>query len=228
MTEEKKIRKIAIVGTAPSSVDDAPFGDMSWEIWSLGANQVKIKRFTKWFELHTFYALEQADALQPQRMEFFKKIGKDLYIGHENPALPEAVMYPKDAIVSMFGNYFTSSIAWMIALAIYEGADEIGVWGVDMIGDCEYSHQRACCEYLLGIARGKGITVTIAPQSPLLRAQRMYAFEHTELAGETQARIAEARAESNKADDAYLAAIEKRAYARGALSVLHEYERRYG
>lgn len=228
MTEEKKLRKIAIVGTAPSSVDEAPYGDNSWEIWSLGANQVKIKRFTRWFELHTFDALAQANALQPQRVEFFKKIGKDLMIGHENPELPDAEMYPKDAIVGMFGKYFTSSIAWMIALAIYEGADQIGIWGVDMIGDCEYSHQRACCEYLLGIARGRGINVAIAPQSPLLRAQRMYAFEYTELAGETQARIAEARAEADKAENAYMAAIERRAYARGALSVLHEYERRYG
>lgn len=222
------MRKIAIVGTAPSSVDDAPFDDKSWEIWSLGANQTKIRRFTRWFELHTFYALAQANALQPQRVEFFRKIGKDLYIGHVNEDLPEATMYPKDEVVKLFGNYFTSSIAWMIGLAIYEGADEIGIWGVDMIGDCEYAHQRACCEYLLGIARGKGITVTIAPQSPLLRAERMYAFEHTNLAGETQARIAEARMLADKAESEYMQSIEKRAYARGQLSVLHEYERRYG
>jgi hypothetical protein len=114
------MRKIAIVGTAPTSVNDAPYGDATWEIWSLGSNQSVIKRFTRWFELHTFHALSMAGALQPQRVEFFKRIGKSLTIGHPNPELPDAVMYPKDEIVAMFGNYFTSSISWMIALAIYE------------------------------------------------------------------------------------------------------------
>lgn len=221
-------RKIAIVGTAPTSVMDAPYDDLTWEIWSLGANQIKIKRFTRWFELHTFHALECADALQQQRVDFFKKIGKDLTIGHENLLLPDAVMYPKDEIVAAFGNYFTSSIAWMLALAIYEGATEIGLWGVDMVGDCEYAYQRACCEYFLGIARGKGITVTITPHSPLLRAERMYAFEYTNFAGETQARIIEAKKYSEKADLDYIKAIEDRAFARGTLTVLHDYERKWG
>lgn len=226
-------RKIAIVGTAPSSVMDAPYDDPTWDIWSLGANQVKIKRFTRWFELHTFHALECAQALQQQRVDFFKKIGKDLTIGHENPLLPDAVMYPKDEVIKfIYGNqdnaYFTSSIAWMIALAIYEGASEIGLWGVDMVGDCEYSYQRACCEHLLGIARGRGITVNITPHSPLLRAERMYAFEYTNFAGEVQARILEAKKYAAQADDAYLKSIEDRAFARGVLSVLHDQERKWG
>lgn len=228
MTEEKKPLKIAIVGTAPSSRTDAPYKDESWQIWSLGSNQTWIPRFNRWFELHTFDALAQADALQKERVDFFRKIGKDLYIGHENPILPNATMYPKDEVVGLLGRYFTSSIAWMIGLAILEGADEIGLWGVDMIGECEYAYQRACCEYLLGIARGKGITITVTPKSPLLRAERMYAFEYTELAGETQAKIAEARRKQSESDDEYLTAIEKRGYWRGFLTCLHDYERRYG
>lgn len=222
------MRRIAIVGTAPSSADEAPYDDKSWEIWSLGANQTKIKRFTRWFELHTFHALECADALQPQRVEFFKKIGKDLTIGHENELLPDATMYPKDEIVAKFGNYFTSSIAWMIALAIHEGAEEIGLWGIDMVGECEYAYQRACCEYLLGIARGKGITVTLSPHSPLLRAERMYAFECTNLAGEIQIRIGELREAQSRAEADYLKGMRDKAFFEGQLTFAHDMERRWG
>jgi hypothetical protein len=226
--EEKKIRKVALVGTAPSSVADAPYDDNSWEIWSLGSNAGKVRRFTRWFELHTVDVLDSARCIDKNRQDFLNKIGKDLFIGHESEVFPNASLYPKDEIVKTFGNYFTSSIAWMIALALYEGVDEIGLWGIDMVGDCEYSYQRACCEYYLGIARGKGITVTISPHSPLLRAERLYAFEHTGLAGEIQSRIIEANDKSAKLDEAYLRVIEERGFAKGTLHTLHDLERRWG
>jgi hypothetical protein len=40
---------------------------------------------------------------------------------------------------------------------------------VDMRADEEYSYQRANCEYLIGLARGKGIKVHIPEVSPLLK-----------------------------------------------------------
>lgn len=227
------MKKIAIVGTAPSSVNDAPYNDQSWEIWSLGANYGAIRRFNRWFELHTPDALFQAKALQPDRIQFLQRIGKDLTIGFPDPIWPEAVVYPKDEVIKYFTPegqkpYFTSSIAWMIALAIYEKATEIGIWGVDMIGDGEYSHQRGCCEYLLGCARFSGITLTLSPKSPLLRAERMYAFEYTNLAGETQAKIEKANLALMRATEEHMRAIEDKGYYKGVLHTLHEYERRYG
>ncbi len=222
------MRKVAIVGTAPSSVNDAPYDDNSWEIWSLGANANHIKRLNRWFELHTVDVLASANCIDAKREKFLNQIGADLYIGHKSDVFPNATIYPKDDIVGKFGNYFTSSIAWMLALAIYEGVDEIGIWGIDMIGDGEYSHQRSCCEYLLGIAQGNGIKVTIAPQSPLLRAERMYAFEYTALAAELQSKIKEASTEMASLDHQYMQIIEKRGYVKGMLYAFAELERRYG
>lgn len=228
------MRKIAIVGTAPDSVDQAPFFDKEWEIWSLGNNadkfpQLSGARFNRWFELHTFHVLQSANAIDERRLQFFKGIGKSLVVGHQNSALPDAIVYPKDEIISFIGRpYFTSSIAWMIAMAIYEGVAEIGLWGVNMIGDGEYSQQRACCEYLLGIATGKGIKVTICKHSPLLRAERMYAFEHTGLAAELQLRIAEENKNYAKAESALKRATEERSFSKGYLTCLHEIERRWG
>lgn len=221
------MKKIAIVGTAATYVE-APYNDNTWQIWSLGANWARIPRFNKWFEIHTLEALRLANALDDKRLAFLKKIGGALVIGHETDELPLAEMYPLEELKAEFGAYFTSSISYMIALAIHEGADEIGIWGVDMIGDGEYAHQRPCCEYLLGVAKGRGIKVTIAPKSPLLRCERLYGFEYTQLAGETQENIAKMRAKLARAEDNYITALEERAYCQGALSVLHDIERRWG
>jgi hypothetical protein len=70
--------------------------------------------------------------------------------------------YPLDAIVKKFGSdYFTSSIDYMIALALYEGAKDIHIWGVDMAIPNEYDHQKPGCEYWIGYARGKGAKVAV-------------------------------------------------------------------
>lgn len=175
-----KKKKIAIVGTAVSSCRDAPYDDDSWEIWTLGANVEAGQRITKLFELHKQEVLEAAGTWKGL-FPYLEKQGKDLILGHANPLLPDAEPYPLDNMIAKFGRYFTSSIAYMIAYAIEQEPDVIGLWGIDMMGEEEYSIQRPCCEYLLGIARGLNIVITVADESPVLRSERLYAFEHTAL-----------------------------------------------
>jgi hypothetical protein len=65
----------------------------------------------------------------------------------------------------------------MIAMAVMEGYEEIGVYGVDMAQNTEYDHQRPSCEYFLGFARGRGIKVTLPKTSDLLQCRWLYGFE---------------------------------------------------
>lgn len=174
--------KIAIVGTAPSSRRDAPYNS-DWKIWSLGGNFKDISSWDRWFELHSPDVLKSAN-IPDEMWRFLERAGDKLYTGFYHKNLPSAQRYPIDSITQKYGRYFTSSIAYMIALAIDEGATDIGLWGVDMAAEDEYSHQRSCCEHYLGIARGAGINVSVAKESPLLRAERMYAFEYDNLSSE--------------------------------------------
>lgn len=64
--------------------------------------------------------------------------------------------------------YLTSSIAYEIALAIYEKFDEIALYGIDLNTAEEYAWQKPGVEYLLGIAAGRGIKVVIPTNCPLL------------------------------------------------------------
>ena len=86
--------------------------------------------------------------------------------------------YPLEAAIKLMGcEYFASSFSYALAMAINEGATEIAIYGVDLVADDEYAYQRPNAEYLLGIARGKGIKIHVPWQSALLKAQWVYGKE---------------------------------------------------
>ncbi len=167
-------KKIAIVGCSPTSRHLAPFDKKDWEIWACNYNPA-IPKFDKWFEFHSMKHLK-TKTIDPGYYDFLKKCGKKLYVAYPDD-FPHASVFPLDKLKGKFPNYFTSTIAYLLALAILEEPEQIGLWGVDMIGDGEYAHQRACCELFVGIAMGKGIKVTISESSALLTAPFLYAFE---------------------------------------------------
>lgn len=190
--------KIALLGTAKTSIMDAPFKDDSWEIWSLGGNGNDIPRADKWFELHDEDVL-QSVGIAPESIKFLQEKGSSTVVQKQCAMFPNATAYPFEEAVTAFPRgYFTSSIAWMLAMAILQNPEEIGLWGIDMIGDDEYAYQKACCEYFVGIAEGKGIKVTIAKDSPLCRSERLYAFMDKGLSRELVIRRRELKNETER------------------------------
>ena len=94
---------------------------------------------------------------------------------HED--IPTSVGMDMDAVTKAVGTatghktpYLESSLAYMMAQALLElqPGDRIGIWGVDLHCESEYAYQRPNLEYLIGIARGRGIKVYIPPQSALM------------------------------------------------------------
>ena len=95
-----------------------------------------------------------------------------LYLQAHDERIPHAVEYPFDDVATSVGQaYWNSSIAYVMAMAIHEGAKQIWIWGVDMTGGDEYAYQRPNMEYLIGVAKGKGIDVYIPEQSALCKFQ---------------------------------------------------------
>jgi hypothetical protein len=84
----------------------------------------------------------------------------------------------------------------------------------------EYSHQRPSCEYFIGIAQGRGITVTIPPDCELLKTDFLYGFQQEQLE-RWNARMAAREADLNnkvaQLDSQIAQATETRAQYRGAL-----------
>ena len=181
-------KRVAIVGGAESR-RLAPFDDLSWEIWSLNNIYPDIPRRDRWFEIHhiyfdglNFYRRGQKDFRgKPVNnyLEDLSKLNCPIYMQKPWPIIPLSRAFPLQEILSKFRRYFTSTIAYMIAMTINERYEEVSIFGVDMGFDDEYANQRPCLEYLFGIAEGQGIKVNLLDDCPILKAQRnrLYGFE---------------------------------------------------
>ena len=92
-------------------------------------------------------------------------------------------VYPLQKISRKFGtDYFTSTIAFMIALALCKGFDEIHLIGLPLRTPVEYFEQKACIEYWIGRAEGMGVKVHIQDDASILLKQSddiLYGYELT-------------------------------------------------
>lgn len=163
-------RKVAIVGAAPSA-GDAPYTDPSWEVWALPWRN-RTPGIARYFEMH-----ERAQWCPDEKgmayLSFLQSIAVPLYMPEAQSDIHASIRYPRHTVISVIGrDYFGSSIAYMVALAIASGVDEIGLWGVDMTSVDEYRDQRPNLEWLLGLAEGRRIRVTFPPGCPLLSCPR--------------------------------------------------------
>lgn len=86
----------------------------------------------------------------------------------------EGEILPYRALVSIFGPVFPSSISWMLAYALYLGYDDIELHGVDMMGNTEYAGQRDHLFYLIGVARDRGVKVTMQEYAGVYLAPELY------------------------------------------------------
>jgi hypothetical protein len=170
-------RRVALVGSAESTRDLAPFDDPSWEIWGLAWR--RYPRADRLFDIHdaTHWAQQHDD-------DYYSGLaasGVSVYLRAPHPDIPTALVYPADLVREDLArggsaDFWTSSIAYMLALAIVElqPGDVVAIYGVDMALEDEYAYQRPACEYLIGLARGRGLIVEIPEQSTLCRANFVY------------------------------------------------------
>jgi len=156
------MKKIAVIGTCDSYAG-APFSDPSWEIWGVGTKRKHVTRADKWFEIHALdcETKEFQDEWRKHLKEYFKGDGTEIVMLFPEPDLGNVTLFPAEKIAKKYGTFFlTSTFAWMMALAIEEGADEIGVYGCDMEYGEEYKEQRAGVRHFIDLARVLGIKVT--------------------------------------------------------------------
>jgi hypothetical protein len=197
------MRKVALIGFA-DSYTEAPFDDASVEVWGLNELHRYLPRWDRWFELHRRENFEiKGDRGQEMHVAWLRQQpGPDaptfrpIFTREVFADIPACVRYPLEAMTERFfarfgdGAYFTSSIGFMLAMAIAEGRDAefrplgdeaigwIGLYGIDLASSIEYQDQRPNAEYFIGLARGLGITIALASKSALLKSDHVYGFEN--------------------------------------------------
>lgn len=214
-----KSERIAIVGTAPSW-KQTPWTDPGLAVWSLN-DAYRMPGFARadaWFDFHPpskfFFhdGTQQVYAHMVPPGYYVRPAGHVEWLAEQartipvylHPdyltdlpqaaAWPHARPFPKADIEAVFGRYFTSSPAWMAALAVLQGVKELHIYGIHLSTEHEYIEQRPNFEFLLGRVLGpKPITVTtkqgmryhetadglvVLPEAaPILQSPFQYAFE---------------------------------------------------
>lgn len=169
--------KVALIGTAPSSRLLAPFGDPTWQIWACSpGNMNQLSRFDTWFELHSNLLWPEHESYGRPYIEWLKTVKQPVYM-QDAVLVPNATRFPKDELVDQFGDeFFTSSFAWMMALAIRMGASEIALYGIDMASRDEYIRQRPGFYHFKREAMKAGIKVSAPHESDIMQSPPLYAY----------------------------------------------------
>lgn len=197
-------KQFAICGFAGSTRAMVPVNDPTWEVWGLNQLYRHLPRADRWFDIHWNWDKETVPGTDYRG--WVKDCGIPFYMIGTQPDLPTTVRFPIERLMQTQGaDYFTSTIAFMLALAVDEidqavdrrvRAGElqpaaslsqalqalyaeyaIAIFGVDLVVGEEYFWQKACAEYWCGVASGKGIRVIIPPQSALCKQLYRYGYE---------------------------------------------------
>lgn len=172
--------KVALVGSAPSSNRLAPFNDPSWQIWACSPDNMNIlPRVDLWVELHGDLGWPE---YQDWAVPYLAWLNAQPFpvMSIDNTFIPRAHAFPKDELLKEFGCFFfTSSFAWMIALAIKRGATEIAVFGIDMATDEEYAKQRPGFQHFLWLASQRGIKILAPNESDILQPPPLYGYDRS-------------------------------------------------
>jgi hypothetical protein len=80
--------------------------------------------------------------------------------------------YPIDEIVKEFNtDYFSSTVDYAIAYAIWKGYDDIHLYGVTLDGTSDYYKIKCGCDFWCGYAKGKGVKITTHGTTTVMRTQ---------------------------------------------------------
>jgi hypothetical protein len=126
-----------------------------------------------------------ADFLAANRVDFNETVAQ---LEEDHPAyqqhisIPASMRFPFEESYAIFDNitrgderkrslYFTSTISYMLALAIIEEIPLIEVYGIEMGSGTEYVYQKSGTELLIGYAAGVGLNVHLVENSELVNSK---------------------------------------------------------
>lgn len=159
--------KIAILGTAPH-YQKAPFDDKSWEIWAANSGADGLPRLDRWFELHDDASIDTYPGHR-EKMAEFAASGRTLHTKDN---------FPAHRMADIYGTwFFTSTIAYMLAVALECAPTAIGLWGVDMGDQSEYMAQKPGCRFFIQLAKMRGIEVVMPPEAEVGAPGKLYCFD---------------------------------------------------
>lgn len=158
---------VAIIGSHPRTRADFDMSRTDADVWlfneaiSNPANEWA-KRADAIFQMHEEAIWRNpANRNDPKHYQWLSSQNTiTVYMQEAYPDIPKSVRFPLEEIVERFKvKYFTSSVAYALALACYLGYSRIELYGVEMETNTEYTYQRDGVTLWIGVALGLGIDV---------------------------------------------------------------------
>lgn len=181
--------RVAIVGFEEQNGRTAPYDDDHWDIWGFNmANRLSFMRDEEgrfradlWLDLHQIHAQSEKD------LAWIHHCPVPIYLTHPIGVNPNQRVLDLEAIeqriFSLYGRvvrcrYFASSFAYALALALSEGYQTIGLFGVNLNWGRERVVERGNLEYWVGIAEGLGVEIILGERCLLLTHPGLYGIEY--------------------------------------------------
>lgn len=189
---KETMRKVAIVGFSANTRNLVPYNNPDFELWTMN-NFYKVKdlaeatNISRVIDVHnTWEFYRDNDRYDDEHLDWMRQEHPyTIYLWNPSPTFPSAKHYPLEVYMEAFPDaIYTSSIDYLMAMAIYEGVDEIWPIGIEMAHGSEYFHQRFGFYYWIGLARGRGIKVTLPRDTSILR-EDLYGLEDAVIAHHT-------------------------------------------
>jgi len=211
------MKKLAMVGFA-GSYDEAPYGDDTFEIWTMNSMYNFIPRYDVLFDIHDIGEIQKRVQKpdEPNHYETLKKLTKPIYMQRQFDEIPASVEFPLTELVNKYkiqpmGDKFfaTCTVSHMLALAYDMGYEEVHLYGIDEAVDGEYVDEMPSVLYWLGMLAGKGVKLFISPHSPLMKGYWVYGYEdkpkkqHVDFLEHELNRVHEIEAEALRKQQAY-------------------------
>lgn len=169
-------RVVRIYGVARNLREAPPRQDTPGvEVWLANGPmtiKMRLKRpiddeWTRFFNLHS---RQHVLSVYPSGWHYYqhKAQGRPIVLQKAYADIPTAVAFPRTEIQQFFATpkrpmrYFTCSVTWLIALAIYEGFERIELWGFELRDtkpNSAYAFERPCVAYWIQQAQDRGIDV---------------------------------------------------------------------
>jgi hypothetical protein len=158
------VRKLAIVGSHPTTRENAPFEDPDYEIWLFNEAPQKPEVYRRWdnsFQMHKPEVYSSHDNwVNKDHWDWLQQDHGDkiIWMMDYDERVPNSKRYPLEEVLSLVPyHYLRSTPAMALALAIHLGYEHIALYGSELSSNTEYGYQAVNYAFWIGFAHGRGI-----------------------------------------------------------------------
>ncbi len=161
--------KLNIIGKGNTWVD-APMEEFSW-----GITQIYLRRPVNLvIDMNIYddlrWGLKEKDDAERTRLKCLQN--GIPYIDLKN--------YPIQEMIEKFDtDYFSSTVDYAIALALYQGYRDLHLYGITLFGDSDYYRLKCGCDFWCGYGKGLGANITVHGNSRVMRTldNKVYGYD---------------------------------------------------